>query len=140
MSLSKWLIVILLVSVILAVGILSWAMFSFSNKPLNPEATSHTETPLVINDDQGGAVGHVIINGSSIYFIHEKDLPDKDIENIQWDELASFMGHPTDYVLIGKPVEAIIDQLTTGDKVEMWYSLILESHPAKINVLKIRKL
>ena len=140
MTLSRWLIVISLVSVVLTVGILVWAMVSFSNKSLHPEATSHTETPPVINDDQRGTVGHIIISSSSVYFIHEEDLPEEDIENIKWGELSSFLGNPTNFILIGEPVEAIFDQLSTGDKVEIWYDTILESYPAKIEVIKIRKL
>lgn len=137
LTLPRWLIVISIVSV---VGIISWVIFSLSIKSLNHEATSNTNTSSVVNDNEKGTVGHVIINGASIYFIHEKDLPDEDIENIQWYELSSSMGHPSDYVLFGKPVEAIIGELTTGDKVEIWYSVILESHPAQIKVEKIRKL
>ena len=50
------------------------------------------------------------------------------------------MGHPTDAVLSGKPVNEIENELKTGDKVEIWYYQILESFPGKIKVEKIRKL
>nr|WP_198044697.1 DUF3221 domain-containing protein [Lysinibacillus timonensis] len=137
MTFQKWLIGI---SIVLFVGILSLAIFSFSIKSTNYENTPSTETPSVVNTNEKGVVGHVIINDASIYFIHENDLPVEDIKNILWSELSTFMGHPSDYLLFGKPVEAIIGELRTGDKVEIWYSVVLESHPAQIKVEKIQKL
>lgn len=142
MKLPGWLIasciVICLVSVI---GILSWAIFSFSDY----EAASESELSPVVDFSERGTVGYVIVKGRLIYFIKEKELLDEygeNIENIKWDDLSksNYMGHPTDCVLFGKPVEAIEDKLKTGDKVEIWYSLILESYPGKIKVEKIQKL
>ena len=139
MKLPGWLIAIcIVICLVSVVGILSWFILSFSDY----EATSESELSPVVDFSERGTVGYVIVKGSSIYFISEKELLDEYGENIKWDELSksNYMGHPTDVVLSGKPVNEIENELKTGDKVEIWYYQILESFPGKIKVEKIRKL
>lgn len=142
MKLPGSLIVLCIVSV---VGIIAWSIFSFSEKIRHDEATPDNEWIPIVDFGETGTVGYVIVEGPSIYFISEKELLDgygENIQNIKWDELSksNFMGHPTDSVMFGKPVEAIEDKLKTGDKVKIWYSRILESYPGKIIVENIQKL
>lgn len=121
---------------ILIVGIFSFAFWKLSEKSSNDTIKSDSETTNTVNTNENGVVGYVIINTNSVYFIHEKDLP----ENIQWNEMEEFMGHPSDYVLFGQPVEAISNELHTGAKVKIWYSQVLETYPARIKIDKIKKL
>ncbi len=133
MKLPGWLIIICIVSVI---GIITGAIFNFQNYGTILES----EPSSVIDFSENGTIGYVIKNGSSIYFISEKELLAKYGETMQLDELPKIMGHPTNTVLQGKTVEAIKADLKTGDKVEIWYTVTLESFPGKIRVEKIRKL
>lgn len=137
MKLTGWRIVI---SIVLIFSIILSSIFIFSIKFLDKESTTKTNIALVENTDKKGQVGYVIIKNSSVYFLKEDDLPDENIENINWDQLNSFMGHPSDSVLQGEPITDIFDNLKTGDKVEIWYSAIDESYPGQIEVIKIKKL
>lgn len=118
--------------------IVSFIIWKSSEKQSNEEITSNSETDSIVDTNEKGVVGYIVINSNTIYFIHENELPSE--KDIKWDEMATFMGHPSDYVLYGDPVEDIFEELQTGDKIEIWYSQVLESYPARLKVEKIKKL
>jgi hypothetical protein len=60
----------LIVCIVSVVGILSWAIFSFSNY----EATSESEPSSVVDFSDKGTIGYVIVEDPSIYFIFENYL------------------------------------------------------------------
>lgn len=130
----KWLMTLLLVFALILVSWLVWMFFYFTDKSVQPNYNSATKPSFLAED---GVEGYIVRQENSIYFIPEKDAPSAVIENESWHDLSTFSGHPTGYILFGKPIERNYDILTTGVKVRIWYTHILETFPAQIDVLKI---
>ncbi|MBD3109753.1 DUF3221 domain-containing protein [Bacillus sp. AGMB 02131] len=88
--------------------------------------------------DEHGHVGYVIFNNGTAYFVQgEKPEP---INYTNDYILHSERCIPGDAILQNSAFKIMINGIKSGDKVRIWYKEVLESYPARINVIDIEKI
>ncbi|MCS0787581.1 YobA family protein [Cytobacillus firmus] len=78
--------------------------------------------------------GTIVMKENIILLIGDKGFTMADAETQSVNEIIG------NYKSVYKLNNAFLSGIKSGDKVKIWYTEILESFPAQINVLKIEKL
>lgn len=123
-------VVVIILFIIIFMIVLMWKIDG------NSELTRCT-TKTVNDAVSKGIDGYILLKGDIVYFIEEKYIKDDyDREHLE-ERLKRKI--PADAVLhFNNP--NIKKELRTGDKVRIECSKILESFPAKVQVIKLEKM
>ncbi|MBG9543139.1 hypothetical protein ABE29_10165 [Cytobacillus firmus] len=87
-----------------------------------------------VNEGTAAMEGTIVMKENVILLIEDKGFTETDAKARSVDELIG------KYKSVYKLNNAVLTGIKSGDKVKIWYSEILESFPAQVNVLKIEKL
>ncbi|ENQ3105329.1 DUF3221 domain-containing protein [Bacillus cereus] len=121
---------IIIVFLIIFMIVLTWKIDTNSELTRSTMKTSNSAVSKGID-------GYILLKGDTVYFIEEKHIKDAYDRKHLEERLKRKI--PADAILHFNNA-SIEKGLQTGDKVEIWYSEILESYPAKIQVTKIEKI
>ncbi|MCM3404415.1 MULTISPECIES: DUF3221 domain-containing protein [Cytobacillus] len=87
-----------------------------------------------VNEGAATLEGTIVMKENIILLIEDKGFTLADAETQSVNELIG------NYKSVYKLNNAVLSGIKSGDMVEIWYTEILESFPAQINVIKIKKL
>ena len=85
--------------------------------------------------DEHGHVGYVIFHNGNAYFVQGEMI------NYTNDDILNSERYvPGDALLQNSAFKLMINGIKSGDKVRIWYKEVLESYPARIDVIDIEKI
>lgn len=87
-----------------------------------------------VNEETAAMEGTIVMKENVILLIEDKGFTKADAKARSVDELIG------KYNSVYKLNNAVLSGITSGDKVKIWYTEILESFPAQVKVLKVEKL
>lgn len=84
-------------------------------------------------------IGYVAFHKGTIYFVKGGNIKTSDLENFSDDDVMYSKKFEEISILINAEIKLTTKGIKSGDKVAIWYEEVLESYPAQIKLIQIKK-
>ena len=85
--------------------------------------------------------GYIVFHNGTKYFVKGENITASDLENFSDEDVAMFSKKFEEIaILLDDGMKLLGTGIKSGDQVAIWYEEVLESYPAQIKLMQIRKI